>query len=247
MLRTAAFIVYLGPLAVAEILCFIPFYLFKWTGMRRAFQIYAQRLVQAWGRHVLWFAGARVTVRGLEHVPASDRVCFLANHQGAADIPLVVGYATKRVGFIAKKELTRVPMLNLWMEALNCVYIERANPRAARRTIERGAEHIRNGNPMLIFPEGTRSRGRRMRSFKTGSLRLPMLAEAVIVPLTIDGTYRIFEEKGALRRGDVSLTIHPPLRVAELQGANKHELRQRIEATISAALPPERRLAPVSG
>jgi 1-acyl-sn-glycerol-3-phosphate acyltransferase len=226
-----------------EVLCFIPFYLFKWTGMHRAFQLYARRLVQAWGRHVLWFAGGRVDVRGVEHVPATDRVCFLANHQGAADIPLVVGYATKRVGFIAKKELTRVPMLNLWMEALNCVYIERTNPRSARRTIEQGAAHIRRGNPMLIFPEGTRSRGKRMRSFKTGSLRLPMLAEAVIVPLTIDGTYRLLEEKGRIRRGEVTLTIHPPIDVSTLRGVNKHELRERIEGIISAALPPERRIA----
>ncbi len=55
---------------------------------------------------------------------------------------------------------------------MKCVFMDRQNVRAAVKTINEGVENLKNGYSMLIFPEGTRSRGENLGEFKKGSMKL---------------------------------------------------------------------------
>ena len=183
----------------------------------------------ALSRGILASLGGRVTVQGLEHLPEHEkRLCIIANHQSVVDIPLIVGFLPVLTGFIAKQELTKNPIIILWREALNCGYIDRKNPRSQVRAIIDGAKRIQEGHPLLIFPEGTRSRSERFGEFKPGSVKLATRAKAVIIPVTIQNTFRLFERKSGLRRVPVGLVVHAPITTADLDEQELKSLPSRV-------------------
>src|SRR5687768_13174397 len=69
---------------------------------------------RAWARYVLRIFGARLTVEGAENIPPLDgrRLVIVSNHQSQLDIPALVSTFDRRMGFVAKKELARIPLLN---------------------------------------------------------------------------------------------------------------------------------------
>jgi 1-acyl-sn-glycerol-3-phosphate acyltransferase len=189
-----------------------------------------------YARHLFWVFGVKVKVSGIENLPETNNVCFVSNHQGAADIPLIVGFIPKKVGFIAKKELGRIPMLNVWMKALGCILIDRKDIRQSLKVIDKGVHQIQKGHPLVVFAEGTRSRGPMIGKFKPGAFKLLSGNGTLAVPLTISGTYKVMEERGIITPTHVQLTIHPAIDIAKLSDGEKKELPERIFQKVKSAI-----------
>jgi 1-acyl-sn-glycerol-3-phosphate acyltransferase len=207
-----------------------------WFGGKKRSDNYIHILGAFLSRHLLFTFGIRVDVRGIKNLPKSNNLCFISNHQGLADIPIIVGYIPKTVGFIAKKELGRIPFLNIWMGALGCVLIDRKNLRNSLHTIEKGIHHIEKGHPMVIFPEGTRSRNASLGNFKPGSFKLVTGSNALAVPVSISGSYKIVEERGIITASKIKLTIHPAIDVSTLSETEKSNLHQKVKEIIISGL-----------
>jgi 1-acyl-sn-glycerol-3-phosphate acyltransferase len=175
-------------------------------------------------------------VYGKEHIPEEDTVCFVSNHQGIADILLISGNLPKVIGFIAKKELKKVPIVNIWMMVTHCIFIDRGNIKQAAEVIDKGAQYIRNGQPMVVFPEGTRSRGPHIGNFKRGSIKLALRSDSLIVPLTVNGTYKIFEEHKRIKPAPVVLVIHPPIDTKHLTAEERKDLPRTLFDIIEGGL-----------
>ncbi|MDD6879912.1 MAG: lysophospholipid acyltransferase family protein, partial [bacterium] len=115
------------------------------------------------------------------------------------------------------------------------------------KAINEGIELINQGFSLLVFPEGTRSHGKQQREFKKGSLRLATKPGVPVIPVTINGTYKIFEEHGALKGNQsVSVTIHEAIPTA---GMSKHEqsvLSETVQTIVESALPEELRHVPAT-
>ncbi len=238
MLRTIIWYFLFWVYLTASIVFFIPLVVLGICKQKTLREKYVFSLSSSWGRIVVRIAGGRVTVSGLENIPACDNICFISNHQGGFDIPLIIGYVPKTIGFIAKKELLYIPILSTWMKAIHCIFINRANRRDSVKVIQQGVEQIKNGHPMVIFPEGTRSRKSEMERFKSGSLKLAVRSKALIVPITIDGSYKMKEERGGLiTPAHVSMTIHPSIDSAALQDEDTKNLAARLWTIINSALP----------
>ena len=106
--------------------------------------------------------------------------------------------------------------------------------------IEEGVSYIKQGFSLLIFPEGTRSRGGRVKEFKKGSLKLATKPGVPVVPITIDGSYRIYEEKGkVVNNAKVAITIHPAIPTAGMSKTEQNQLAERVQHIIESALPEE--------
>ena len=215
---------------------FVPIVILHVLGDERGEERFVSHSIGAYVQHIFAIFGVRVIVRGREHVPRTRKVCFVANHQGLVDIALIEAAIPMRIGFIAKKEVSRLPLFNAWLKALHCVTIERAHARKAREVMLRGAEKVRNGKPIVIFPEGTRSRSRRMGVFRSGSMLLPIQAGATVVPLTVDGTYRLVEEEGRAKKGTVTLTIHESVDAGRYSVRQRRLLAERLATTIAKGM-----------
>jgi 1-acyl-sn-glycerol-3-phosphate acyltransferase len=196
-------------------------------------------VVRSWARLVIASAGIRVRVSGRQNLPSGTGMLFVCNHQGAFDIPLVLGYIPGMKGFISKKENLWVPVMNAWMKAMHCLFMDRRNPRQSAQVIARGVEYLKQGFSLVVFPEGKRSRDGALRPFKPGSFKLAIRAGVPIVPITVEGTGRLFEGNGGrIRSGRVFLHIHPPLAPEAWSGVNTEQICERVEKTIASRLQP---------
>ena len=185
--------------------------------------------------------GVKVSVSGKEHCRGLDGLplCVISNHQGILDIPIIIGWIPFPCGFVAKQELAYLPPFFVQMWYLRCVLINRSSPRSAVRAIERGVVNIKRGYPMLIFPEGTRSRGPGMGEFKHGSLKLAIRSEATILPVTVNGTYKALEETGKAKAADISLVIHEPISIKGMSREELKDLHLKLREVIGKGLKAE--------
>ena len=203
---------------------------------RRVSRSILRGIARFWAKIVILSTGSKVTVTGKENLPSSGNICFVSNHQGLFDIPLILGFSGIHTGFVAKRELFKIPVLSQWMKEIPCTFIDRRNPRKAIQTFQKSAELIKKGNPMVIFPEGTRSRSDKIGDFHLGSLKLPVMAEATIVPLAIKGSWQIYEKNKKIRPATVYLKILPTIEPKDDIYKNKHKLADYLHSRISQAL-----------
>ncbi|KNF08345.1 1-acyl-sn-glycerol-3-phosphate acyltransferase [Gottschalkia purinilytica] len=185
------------------------------------------RKVKKWAKSVLVLSGCEVNVIGEENVPEDGSVLFVSNHQGNFDIPILLTYIQKPKAFLAKSELKKLPMINKWMKYLNCIFLDRKNPRESIKAINNGVEILKEGYSLVVFPEGTRSKDGKLGEFKSGSLKLATKSGVPIVPVTIKGSNKIME-KGSLiiRPAKVEIIISPPIEVNDNQSKDTKELTE---------------------
>jgi 1-acyl-sn-glycerol-3-phosphate acyltransferase len=212
--KTAAAFVITG----ITIIVFIPLgclvFLISLFGLKKPMSMVLYKIAQVWARGLIALTGCRMIVEGRENIPKKGGICFVANHVGIFDTVLALGYAGRPFGFIAKKELAYIPGINIWILLLGGLFIDRKKPRKALATINRGTRHISSGGGMLIFPEGTRSRGQGIGPFLPGAFKLA--TQSVIVPVAITGSYEVFEKKHRISAVPVSLSFLPPLQTSQI-------------------------------
>lgn len=194
---------------------------------------FIHKITHLWGKFILKAAGAKVNVIGLENLPENQTVLFVSNHESNFDIPLLLGNIDIPKGFIAKKELEKWPIINTWMKYLNCIFMDRQNLRKSAESIVEGISLLKSGYSMVIFPSGTRSRGKSIDKFKNGSFKLATKSKCPIVPITINGTYKLLEENNNKIKGaDIELIVHPTIYVDNL---TKDEL-ERLPETVHSII-----------
>ncbi|MBP2034159.1 1-acyl-sn-glycerol-3-phosphate acyltransferase [Clostridium algifaecis] len=206
----------------------------KKTGTKEEIESYINDCVTQWSNFTLKLTGARIHIKGNENIP--DGAClFVANHQGFLDIPIIISSLKKPVGFIAKKEIQKVKIISYWMKQINCVFMDRSNIRNSVKSINQGIEILKSGYSMVIFPEGTRSKGPKIGEFKKGSLKLGLKAMVPIVPIAIDGSYKLREgnKHSNIKPADVNITICKPIYTDKLSREQKETLSEIIKSEIS--------------
>lgn len=178
-----------------------------------------------------------VNVHGLENIPKGP-VLFVSNHQSNMDIAIICGFIDKPKGFIAKKELKKLPLINKWITLAGSIYLDRENPRKSMEGILEGIKTLKNGHSLVVFPEGTRSRGDKMGEFKSGSFKLATKSKVPIVPLTIDGTYRVMEaNKILIKPSNINFYVHKPIYTDKLSKEEIAKLPETVEHIIRSKLP----------
>ncbi len=241
MVRSIVLLIFFWGFLIFSLLMLIPYLLFWIIPIRAVRETWVHWGTTFWAWANIKVAGAKVSIRGRENLPPKGRgsICYISNHQGYADIGVILAYMPTTVGFVAKKELLPIPLLSWWMLAMHCLFIDRKNIRRAVKTIDRGVKNIRKGYPMLIFPEGTRSRSDRMGTFKAGSLKLATRSRATIYPLTVQGSYRVWEETKRVVPASITLTVHPPVSPEEYTQWDKKTLASRLEEIVAGPLKEE--------
>lgn len=189
-----------------------------------------------WGRTELWAAGVRTRVRGLENVSHTSPQIFVANHQSIFDIFAILACVPASVRFVAKKELGRIPIFALAMRAAGHVFIDRKDRRGASEAMRVAGERMKRDRLSLgLFPEGTRSPTGSLREFKRGTFALAIGTQVPIVPLAVDGGYRV-STRGRIRAGRMDLSLGAPMPTEGKTAEDRDEVLGSVRREISGML-----------
>jgi len=175
----------------------------------------------------------RIEICGREHIPESGGVILASNHESLVD-PFILGVVTRRpIRYMAKTELWSNRLVGTLMDSFGTFPIERGGGDTA--AMGRGAELLREGEVLGIFPQGT-SKPWRRRPFHRGAARLALATGAPIVPVCMIGTERILRpNRVKIGWPRVRILVAAPIRVERTRPtvAAAKALTQRIEQTIS--------------
>jgi 1-acyl-sn-glycerol-3-phosphate acyltransferase len=183
-----------------------------------------------------------VVAEGTHDIPKGAFV-YCSNHQSLLDILVLGSVLEGDFKWAAKRSLMKIPFLGWHLRLAGHVPVDRsAGSRAAAEVIGRFEQVLREGKPLLVFPEGTRSEDGVLRSFKNGGFYAAVRAGVPVVPVALDGTH-VLMKKHALDAGDgtmrtvrvkVGAPIHPLTEGRE--GPRVTDLRERTYAAIADLL-----------
>ena len=155
-------------------------------------------------RVVIFISGIKRTVIGEENVPKDQAVLYVSNHRSIFDIVITYPRVPSPTGFIAKQEILKVPLLNIWMIYLDCLFLDRKNLKKGLEMILSAIDKVKNGISIFIYPEGTRNKtDAPLGEFHKGSFKIAQKSGCPIVPVVVNHTEDIFEKQ--IRSGTVTV------------------------------------------
>ena len=196
-------------------------------------------VTDAWARRILKKWDWTINVTGQEKLPEDGPVVFISNHQGFADVLPFMCCVPFQCGYIAKQEIKKVPHFARWIRRVRGIYINRGDARESLKSINEGVDYLKQGFSLVIFPEGTRAKGPdyELGEFHHGSFKLATKAKVPIVPVTINGTYKLFEEPGVVQKHQsFDVTFHDLIDVASMDRSEYAALPEKVREIIKSAL-----------
>lgn len=176
------------------------------------------------------FTGSRPSVEGLHRLPPEPAV-VVANHASYLDGILLTAVLPHRYRFVIKREVTRVPVMNFFLQRIGAHFVERFDTHGSARDARKIMQTAANGHSLAFFPEGTFAAEPGLRPFRNGAFRVAARRSLPLVPLTIRGTRQMLPAQIWLPRpAQLSVTIADPLLTdgdSDIREAMQH-CRQRI-------------------
>jgi len=171
---------------------------------------------------LLYITFSTAKVENLDLIPLGKPLIFVSNHQSIFDIVGIIWLFRKyHPKFVSKMELgTGIPSISFNLKYGGSVLIDRKNPKQALPVIKQLAEYIEsNVRSAVIFPEGTRTKDGKPRSFAPNGVKIlcKYAPSAWVVPVTINNSWKLFKY-GPFPLGlcnSLIFTVHEPIKVSE--------------------------------
>ncbi|MDZ7288519.1 MAG: 1-acyl-sn-glycerol-3-phosphate acyltransferase [candidate division KSB1 bacterium] len=176
----------------------------------------------------------RIEVQGREHIPRRGKILLAANHVSAYDPPLVGCFVPRVLYFLAKKELFHNPLLGALIRFYRAIPVDRHD--IGHTTIRRINELLAEGEAVLLFPEGTRSRTGQIGAPRSGVGMIAAMNNTDIVPVRVDG---LFGARGSLlRRPRIKIMFGPVISVGPFlqNGTAPKEVYREIANAVFARI-----------
>lgn len=190
-----------------------------------------------WSRLCCWLLFIRVKTNGFEHLEKNQSYIFIANHQSIFDIFVIYGWMPFIFKWIMKSDLRKIPLVGKACASAGHIFIDRSNPIAAKHSIEKAAEKLKNGNSVVVFPEGTRTRTGKMTKFKRGAFMLAQELSLPIVPITLIGSFeRLHRNTLKVYPGVIKMTVHAPISPEKFTSDGMSEIMHEAYEVIEGGL-----------
>lgn len=192
--------------------------------------------IVSWGfRLITRLAGTNLIVRGVERIPDDSAVLYVGNHRSYFDIVLTCFTFPGVTGYVAKQEMRKWPLLNLWMKNIHCLFLNRDNIKEGLKTILKGAEEVKNGISLCIFPEGTRNKvNDTFLPFHDGSFKIAEKGGVPVVPMVIVNSAGAFEDHlPKVKKATVVIEFQEPVYLDRLEKDVRKNLGNYVSEIIS--------------
>lgn len=183
---------------------------------------------------VIFISGIKRTVIGEENVPRDQAVLYVGNHRSIFDIVLAYPRVPNPTGFIAKKEILKVPLLNIWMIFMDCLFLDRSDIRKGLEMVLTAIDKVKNGISIFIYPEGTRNKTEApLGEFHKGSFKIAQKSGCPIIPVVINHSDEIFEKHiPFIRSTKVTIEYCKPVILSDLSKEDQRNIDQYVKNII---------------
>jgi 1-acyl-sn-glycerol-3-phosphate acyltransferase len=194
--------------------------------------------MRRWSQDNLWLSRTRVEIEGLEHINRNSPQILVANHSGFHDILSLAAHLPIQFRWIANKYLFSVPFMGWHMRRSGYIPIDRDNPRNMAKSIMDAAEAINKGVNAIVFPEGTRSQDGELGPFHSGAFSLALRTGVPLVPVVLDGSYRVIVPRtaGVSPGTIIRIKIDRPVDVSSYSKVGKRRLMEDVFSIMSSSL-----------
>jgi 1-acyl-sn-glycerol-3-phosphate acyltransferase len=193
-------------------------------------------LARFWARTALAICRVRVRVKGFENLDRNRSYVYVSNHASMFDIPAILASIPDQIRIVYKKELDVIPFFGWGLKWGHYIGIDRGRGSKAMESIEEAIGKIRNGQSLLLYAEGTRTMDGKLQPFKRGAFNIAVRAGVPVVPLTVNGSYRIMPKHSiVIRPGNVEIVLEKPIVIGGLSGREaERQLMEQVHAAIAA-------------
>ena len=194
----------------------------------------AQAIVKVVFNIVMFVSGCKKTIVGVENIPLDTPVMYAANHRSFYDIILAYATVPNQTAFISKIEIKKMPCVAQWMYFLNCLFMDRGNVKQNLNVIIEAINLVKKGYSIYIAPEGTRNATDTLLEFKEGSMKIATKGKCPIIPVCIQGTEEIFENRLPwIHKGNIRIEYGKPIYPDELEPEQKKHIGAYVRDAIS--------------
>ena len=206
-------------------------------GGEKVFSFYPGML---WSKITCYLALCPVKVRGRENLTKKQSVVIVSNHQSAFDIFLMYGFLGVPIKWMMKKGLAKIPLVGAACRAAGFIFVDNSTPRTAQRSVVEAKCRLKDGASLAVFPEGSRTHDGKMSRFHKGAFQVAFDQHLPIVPVTINGTFKILPIGTIITHPHrMEMVIHPPKYVNEATLSAKgglQKLADEVKSIIESAL-----------
>lgn len=182
----------------------------------------------------------RLAVTGRSRLPWRGPAVIVANHTSLIDI-LVLFALYRPFKWVSKVEIFKVPLIGWNMRLNGYVALVRGDKESVVKMMRRCRELLAQGSPVILFPEGTRSKTGELQAFKDGAFTLAAEAGCPVIPVAVHGTGNALPKHGLVLREQVRARVEVLEPIAP--GPSAEALREAARAAIAEALERRRRAA----
>lgn len=189
-----------------------------------------------WARGLVRGAGIETILHHSERINGNTSQVYVANHVSWFDTPILMNILPN-FGFVAKRELEKIPLFGSAAKAIGTIYIDRINHQAAFGAYADAARRMQGGESVAVYVEGTRGESYALRPFKKGPFVLAIQAGVPVVPVVLYGTIAI-NPRGSLRShaGVVHVHFLEPIPTVGLTYDDRDELANRARLRMADTL-----------
>jgi len=226
ILSAQVFLLLYSYTAVGVFLILIMAYLrFKWA---------ITLLMGWWAKSIFPLMGKRVRIKGRENIKKGERYILLANHASMFDIIAIMAFYPG-VSWFGHERLLRIPLFKQMLLMTDYIPMQMSNIKNTRIMLE-SLEEKAGSRTVAIFPEGTRTLDGKLNSFYRGFIHLLRATENDILPVTLNGFYKLKpKNRFSIHFGSrLGVFIHPPLEGVKMARLNDLEIMDKVIEVIES-------------
>lgn len=230
-------LIIVATFVILFLICSIPLFFIEWLigKWKPDVKSRSSLAIVNWAfRVVAFLSGTKVITVGEKNVPKDKAVLYVGNHRSFYDIILTYPKVPRPTGYVAKKEMLKVPLLSVWMKYLHCLFLDRDNIKEGLKTILQAIEMVKSGISVCIFPEGTRNKtADTFLPFHDGSFKIAEKSGAPIIPMTIVNSAAVFEDHfPKIKKATVVIEYGKPIYLNEMSREEKKMIGSTVKAVI---------------
>ena len=185
---------------------------------------------RAWSWLIMKTTLSPVKVTGLEKIDASKAHVYAVNHASALDIPVLYVNLPFQFRIAFKKELLAYPVVGRHLRQSGQICIDQQNPSRSISSIRAGLKGLKEGMPLVIFPEGGRTPDGEIKPFLPGAFFLAIKAQVDVVPVALVGTYELLPmDTYHIKCRPLEMRVGAPISTAGLTLRDMESLSTKVQ------------------